>query len=509
MQKWLVGRGPTELSKKINLLRGNDNIISNSPRIVVANLTIGLPGATPPAGSVVLAWADKKNAETQTAFLIRQALGPLARDPMGFDLMAKKREEVRPVQIFLQCETAPAEKDLEQLLPNPIAPQVGTMTGSYDDWEKVKLEPANGNSYQVTMYAPISAVDYVKWNEKIEPDLAIIRQAVQRPCARMPGDYSYPLDIPVPNFTTARVVSQDLSALARCYLLLGQTGKALDEVTLLHQLCRLLEARPTGQPMTLIAAMINVAFTGLYVDTIKEGTRMEAWQEPQLAALQEQLKEINLRPYMTGAFATEQVWVNASVEMTPLTKMGKFWRPSEKPADQTEMLSFPYSAVPRGWYYQNMVVCANFHQVFIDDFSSAGQLVVPHKLDLFDPTMDALVSRRSPFILLAAMAIPNYRRAATTCTHIQTLANQAQIVCALERHRLARGQYPATLEELTPQFIEKIPRDLIGGQPPHYRRNADGTFLLYSIGWTEQDHGGQAGSKVAEGDWVWGVDQYR
>jgi hypothetical protein len=85
------------------------------------------------------------------------------------------------------------------------------------------------------------------------------------------------------------------------------------------------------------------------------------------------------------------------------------------------------------------------------------------------------------------------------------MVNQAQIVCALERYHLARGEYPATLENLVPEYIQRIPPDLIGGQPPHYRRTEDGKFLLYSIGWTEKDHGGQSGSNVMkDGDWVWG-----
>jgi hypothetical protein len=50
---------------------------------------------------------------------------------------------------------------------------------------------------------------------------------------------------------------------------------------------------------------------------------------------------------------------------------------------------------------------------------------------------------------------------------------------------------PETLDALAPQFIEKIPHDIIGGQPLHYRRTNDAEFLLYSIGWNETDDGGQ------------------
>jgi hypothetical protein len=93
--------------------------------------------------------------------------------------------------------------------------------------------------------------------------------------------------------------------------------------------------------------------------------------------------------------------------------------------------------------------------------------------------------------------------------HNQTLANEAQIACALERYRLAHGEYPETLNALVPQFIEKLPHDIIGGQPLHYRRTDNGQFLLYSVGWNEMDDGGQVVSKPdgsedwGKGDWVW------
>ena len=81
--------------------------------------------------------------------------------------------------------------------------------------------------------------------------------------------------------------------------------------------------------------------------------------------------------------------------------------------------------------------------------------------------------------------------------------NQALIACALECYHLAHGEYSETLDALIPQFLDKIPHDVIGGQPPHYRRAADGTFLLYSIGWNGRDNGGARGKSNTDGDWVW------
>ena len=70
------------------------------------------------------------------------------------------------------------------------------------------------------------------------------------------------------------------------------------------------------------------------------------------------------------------------------------------------------------------------------------------------------------------------------------MVNETLIACALEHSRFLHGQYPETLDALVPQFIEKIPHDIINGQSLHYRRTADGKFLLYSIGWNQTDDGG-------------------
>jgi hypothetical protein len=59
--------------------------------------------------------------------------------------------------------------------------------------------------------------------------------------------------------------------------------------------------------------------------------------------------------------------------------------------------------------------------------------------------------------------------------------NEAQIVCALERYRLAHGAYPGMLDALIPQFIEKLPHDIIGGQPLIYHTTPDGKFLIVDI----------------------------
>jgi hypothetical protein len=165
------------------------------------------------------------------------------------------------------------------------------------------------------------------------------------------------------------------------------------------------------------------------------------------------------------------------------------------------------NVAPRGWVYQNMVNVVVLGQKPLEGFDLAHDTVAPRKfeeassaVDEFDKSLGIF----SAYKILAALAIPNYSRAFQTTAHNQTMADEAQIACALERYKLANGNYPETLDALAPQFIETIPHDIIGGQPLHYRRTDDGKFLLYSVGWNETDDGGKdGGTDFTKADWVW------
>ena len=80
---------------------------------------------------------------------------------------------------------------------------------------------------------------------------------------------------------------------------------------------------------------------------------------------------------------------------------------------------------------------------------------------------------------------------------------------ALKRHKLRHGNFPADLAALVPEFLPVIPLDPVNAQPLHYKPNADGTFLLYSVGEDAEDNGGDAmpaGDKTKSNSWQRGRD---
>jgi len=72
----------------------------------------------------------------------------------------------------------------------------------------------------------------------------------------------------------------------------------------------------------------------------------------------------------------------------------------------------------------------------------------------------------------------------------ETIRRLTITAIALERHRLRHGSYPASLAALVPDVLREVPVDLQDAQPLRYRREANGEFLLWSVGKNGVDDGG-------------------
>ncbi|HUW61789.1 MAG TPA: hypothetical protein VMZ06_12380 [Candidatus Bathyarchaeia archaeon] len=70
------------------------------------------------------------------------------------------------------------------------------------------------------------------------------------------------------------------------------------------------------------------------------------------------------------------------------------------------------------------------------------------------------------------------------------MARAGQVAVALKQYKQARGEYPADLAALAPDYLQNIPADPFTGSPPIYRREGDG-FVVYSVGADGRDDGGE------------------
>jgi hypothetical protein len=187
-----------------------------------------------------------------------------------------------------------------------------------------------------------------------------------------------------------------------------------------------------------------------------------------------------------------------------------------KVQDDTLALYLFGRVIPSGWYYQEKLNYSTLYDAQMEGVVDlAAKTVSPGKAASNAAELARRTSGRSAGMVLLAILhhrliaglLPMFSGSALPAARAQTAADQAALACALERFRLANGQFPDTLAALTPRFISRAPNDVITGQPYKYRRADDGPFILYSVGWNEKDDGGVPGKNSLfdskEGDWVW------
>ena len=180
----------------------------------------------------------------------------------------------------------------------------------------------------------------------------------------------------------------------------------------------------------------------------------------------------------------------------------------EKPAPSREVEAFLFWVAPGGWFEQNKVACCRMNlELALPLVDLKTRVVSPAAASRFTRIFDKF--HPTLFNWFAGLLMPELAKASKRFAEAQSFTDIAGIAIALERYRLAHGSYPDSLDALSPQFMEKIPHDLVGGKPMHYRRTDDGQFILYSVGWNEKDDGGEValtkGGSIdfQEGDWVW------
>ncbi|MGO8928409.1 MAG: hypothetical protein ACLQU3_16195 [Limisphaerales bacterium] len=479
---------------------------SKAGPVLVAEVDVVPSNGPPPPGKADAALRlDDPAAREPAAKLLRESIGPCVEGVRNIVIIAQPLDHIKPANLVVQADTVPTAKALAEFLPRRPVPH--NLYNSSDP-NFFQVDSLGSKTFRVSLKSPVySAAEYLTLSQPAVADLDLLREALKCPCARMDSDYERPFERPLPNFVRMRTVAQIESQRTQCYLLLGQSAAAWHELSLVRDLCHILEARPASDCPTLVEAMISVAITGLYAQTVADGLRLRAWREPELVAIQRQLKDINLLPLVRASMNAERAGMCRTFEITPAAEFKKWFFLGDEPQGLWGKLKDPrfllIGFTPRGWIYQNMCALAIRDQLTSEIFDVPNDQVLPRKADKIMNQLQTALGHFTPYTFLGARATPNFVKAAQTLAQKQTLANEAFIACGLERYRLAHGQYPETLEALVPQFAEKLPHDIVGGQPLKYHRTADGQFVLYSIGWNEKDDGGVPGKTVAEGDWVW------
>ncbi len=342
---------------------------------------------------------------------------------------------------------------------------------------------------------------------KYDSTIDELRRAAALPSSRFPLNYDNeePFSILLPHLASSKGCAIVLRLRALALLEVGQSDAALADIGLALRLTEKIRSEPF-----LISHLVRIAVLQITVQPIWEGLANHPWTDAQLSGLDQQLAGFDFLADYQAAMRGECVCQVASTEYLrrhpeQLYNMGNY---SENGNDQDDFPAFGARLSPSGWFYQNQLCSAKFILEKLVPIADLQQRTVsPGLVRQADQSLQAM--RITPYTLLSKKFLPSLGNCVRKFALAENTVNLTRIACALERYHLAKAKYPDTLAALAPQFLARMPRDPIGGQPLHYRATEDGQYLLYSVGWDEKDDGGSVvlnksgGLDSEKGDWVW------
>ncbi len=351
--------------------------------------------------------------------------------------------------------------------------------------------------------SPDPAADVLRAIEhRFGPALAELAEAERRPHAVFPVKWERGIAAMLPHLQQIQAAAKIHALRLSAYLAQRNTAAAYAEFRGLLRLYRALEKEPT-----LISGLVRISVLQLAVSGVWEGVMTGAWDPASLEKIQNDVAELDLLADCQFAFNAERAFMNSVLDSA---------RSGKAPIDGTwggfsndnmgwDMILRAIPKIP-GWISLNQIAMNRFHDQFPARIDAAAARF--HDTGETDAELQAInrsIVKQHIYALYQLM-IPSITMVEKKFLYTHTALQLSALACALERCRLAEGAYPETLANLVPRYVSTLPHDVMTGEPLHYRRTADGKFLLYSVATNGTDDGGAIGEKKNDStqlDWAW------
>ncbi|MDB6017755.1 MAG: hypothetical protein JWR19_2244 [Pedosphaera sp.] len=468
-------------------------------------------------------------------------LGILAVLFLGFILVEHVRGH-RALQARLKELTARGEKlSIAQLLPPPVAPEqnaandllaltnvIRGFTTNINDWPlgMVLATPGRATpSWQLNSWA-IDDKHSNSW-EQFDPKIQTARPLLDqlqviliKPVIYDDFDYRKNfIDFPIlQTLITAKQTVVLLSAAIKDDLHRHDLGAAATHLHSLLVLVKSLEGQKLIITQRVRAACAQFAF----VDTW-EALQASGWTDDQLSTLQAAWQALEFPKVMAESFEMDR---NMSLDFfREVQNLSVSRNKAIAAMEAPRMLEFFGDTMPAhgfvlhylnipiwrlAWADQDDLRALNRWQRFIDDFRVArtnSWVASKELLDVADKNVKEII----PGLQIADQQLGLYDRwrflfsgdtfSITSSVLLKSLRaetekNMVLTAIALKRYEFRKDNMPNELSALVPEFLNELPRDWMDGQPLRYKPNADGSFLLYSVGENGRDDDGDPRPEV-------------
>lgn len=337
-------------------------------------------------------------------------------------------------------------------------------------------------------------------DQSLGSEIAAWREATARPRTRFDLPYEKGIALTLPYTTPLQETGAFFSLRARAKLAEGDSAAAFDALQDAWAARRVIAQEPT-----LIPCLVRSTIFQIGLVAVGEGLATHRWAGPELAKI-DHLLSLE-RPVEDHVFAvcSDRAVTNSFLEKIAEASNQERARMFGNMANQPASSATNWTLVPRWAVRDNMLLINQVYDQHLARLHCEGGQVRYHPEVRVD--VDCLQSPVKRFYyLLANIFAPILETIEQRCVFSASMIDQARIAIALERHRLAHGQFPDTLQALVPEFLPAIPTELSSGQPFRYERQAGQSFRLYGVGFDKTDNGGTINPKKSEfrqSDQIW------
>jgi hypothetical protein len=347
-----------------------------------------------------------------------------------------------------------------------------------------------------------AAVDVLFALGRYAPTIEEIRNAADRPSVRFPIHYdkNHPNELRVIGMRSLRGCLDVISLRGAAELQAGKTESAANDVLLGLRLTRYaivplyFSPRPTGSP-----------FLTAILQPLWEGLADHKWSELQMIAFDSELEQMNFIDECQSDIKVHRARVLDLIEYAQ-RKSEQGFETSDNDCEPltTWMWNEAFRVAPSGWYDQNRSEAVSLYQTLLERLDPPNVQMRPG--DKVEQSQTQTVSWNPCHFLANILFAPSPDL--SSYAYAQTEGNLARLACALERYRINNGEFPKTLNLLSPNFIAKVPNDITERGGFHYELKNGTNLLLYSEGWNGMHERGTAfvpfdGSGVLRGELAW------
>jgi hypothetical protein len=392
-------------------------------------------------------------------------------------------------------------------------------TNGGGSWQKARLTDlkpwqdyyrklaATTNFFPAAPQPQSPAQDVLLALSKYDPTIEELRQASLRPYSRFPMyNADEPFDVLLPQLAALKRCEQILEVRTIAEVENNEGGNALGDIKLMLRLNDSIRSDPF-----LISHLVRIAMIHITMQPIYQALAEHKLSDAQLVELDSEMAKLDFLADYEFSMRGERAGAIAGIEHMRRTRKVEFPVADKGDGVDSKTLSVSIShLMPDAFFYQNELAIARMQQEWLLPMVDVeNKIVSPAVVHERQAEGAKEFSHYSLYKVFAEGIFPALNAMQRKIASMQSSVDLARTAIALERYRLARGEYPESLDALAPQFIAKLPHDVIGGGPLKYRRTSDGQFVLYSVGWNEKDDGGVVvvtkggAADINQGDWVW------